>query len=67
MLFGKDLRELKNGRALVIRVPPLILSPTGKDYSNRGVKPDLSVKDNRTPDHDPILQRAIAEAAHVDG
>jgi carboxyl-terminal processing protease len=61
MLFGKDIETLKDGRALVIRTAPLILSPIGKDYVPGGVTPDIPVPDDRNG-HDNILERALRNA-----
>lgn len=61
MLFGKDMETLKDGRALVIRMAPLILSPAGKDYTQGGVTPDITVRDNRNG-RDDILDRALRNA-----
>ncbi len=61
MLFGKDIEPLKDGRALVIRKAPRILSPIGKDYGPGGVTPDIPVPDDRNG-HDNILERALRNA-----
>ena len=65
-LFGKDLETLEDGRALIIRREPLVLSPTGKDYSRGGIPPDIEVPDRRDG-RDEILERAIdaVEEGHV--
>jgi carboxyl-terminal processing protease len=66
MLFGKDFEPLKDGRALVIRIAPLILSPSGKDYVSGGVTPDIPVPDDRKG-HDNILERALREVLEARG
>jgi len=61
MLFGKDMEILDDGRGLLIRTAPLVLSPAGRDYSDGGVSADILVPDSR-PAHDDILNRAIRYA-----
>ncbi len=39
-LFGKDLGELKDGSVILFRTEPTVLSPSGKDYSVRGIPPE---------------------------
>jgi C-terminal processing protease CtpA/Prc len=63
-LFGKDLQPLPDGRALLIRTAPLILSPSGKDYVPGGVTPDIPVPDDRKG-RDNMLERALREAMKV--
>jgi C-terminal peptidase prc len=58
MLFGKDLAPLEDGRALMIRIAPRILSPVGKDYTAGGVTPDIPAPDDRKG-RDSILDRAL--------
>jgi C-terminal peptidase prc len=62
MLFGKDIEELEDGRLLVIRVQPTVLSPNGDDYSANGIPPDVAVADARTTESDAILERAAGLA-----
>jgi carboxyl-terminal processing protease len=61
MLFGKDLEPLEDGRALMIRIAPRILSPVGKDYTSGGVTPDILAPDDRKG-RDNILERALRHA-----
>jgi C-terminal peptidase prc len=61
MLFGKDIESLGDGRMIVIRTAPRILSPTGRDYSNGGIPPDILVPDDRGT-KDSLLDRAIEYA-----
>jgi C-terminal peptidase prc len=61
MLFGKHFEPLKDGRMLVIRIAPRILSPIGKDYGPGGVTPDLRVPDDKKG-HDNILDQALRHA-----
>jgi carboxyl-terminal processing protease len=61
MLFGKDLEPLADGRALMIRIAPRILSPAGKDYTAGGVTPDIPAPDDRKG-RDNILDRALRAA-----
>jgi carboxyl-terminal processing protease len=65
-LFGKHFEPLKDGRMLVIRIAPLILSPTGKDYTQGGVTPDIAVRDDRNG-HDNILDQALRNAMETPG
>jgi C-terminal processing protease CtpA/Prc len=58
MLFGKDMEPLEDGRALIIRIAPRILSPAGKDYTAGGVTPDIPAPDDRKG-RDSILDRAL--------
>jgi len=58
-LFGKDVQKLMGGETIVFQTEPTILSPKGRDYSRRGVPPDIVVKDSRGGDLDPILKRAL--------
>jgi carboxyl-terminal processing protease len=58
MLFGKDMEPLEDGRALMIRIAPRILSPAGKDYTAGGVTPDIPAPDDRKG-RDNILDRAL--------
>ena len=60
-LFGKEFEPLKDGRMLVIRTAPRILSPSGKDYVPGGVTPDIPVPDEREG-HDNILDQALRHA-----
>ncbi len=61
MLFGKHFEPLQDGRMLVIRIAPVILSPVGKNYVPGGVTPDIAVPDDRKS-HDNILERALRHA-----
>jgi C-terminal processing protease CtpA/Prc len=61
MLFGKHLEPLEDGRALMIRIAPRILSPVGKDYTAGGVTPDIPAPDDRKG-RDNILDRALRAA-----
>jgi C-terminal peptidase prc len=58
-LFGKDGAELMNGQFILFRTEPLVLSPTGKDYTLTGVTPDINVSDVGTAGNDEILRRAL--------
>jgi len=64
MLFGKDLAPLEDGRALMIRIAPRILSPVGKDYTAGGVTPDIAAPDDRKG-RDNILDRALRAATEA--
>jgi carboxyl-terminal processing protease len=66
MLFGKDLETLKDGRTLMIRIAPRILSPSGRDYTAGGVTPDTAVPDDRDG-RDSILDQALRGAMDVQG
>jgi carboxyl-terminal processing protease len=66
MLFGKDMEPLEDGRALMIRIAPRILSPVGKDYTPGGVTPDIAVPDDRKG-RDNILDRALRAATETRG
>ena len=61
MLFAKHFEPLQDGRMLVIRIAPRILSPIGKDYGPGGVTPDIPMPDDRKG-HDNILERALRSA-----
>ncbi|OHB79605.1 MAG: hypothetical protein A2W31_12980 [Planctomycetes bacterium RBG_16_64_10] len=58
-LFGKDFAKLSDGRMIVFRSEPTILSPTGKDYSATGLSPDILVDESKCSGEDKILGRAI--------
>ena len=58
-LFGKDGEKLSDGRMVIFRAEPTILSPTGKDYSETGLPPDIAVADSKGTGEDMILSRAI--------
>jgi len=58
-LFGKDLEELKEGYVMLFRTEPTVLSPSGKDYSIRGIPADVECADKREAGRDAILQRAL--------
>jgi hypothetical protein len=66
MLFGKDLEPRPDGRALMIRTAPLILSPSGENYVPGGVPPAIPVPDGRKG-HDTIFERALGEALEPGG
>ncbi len=66
MLFGKEFETLKDGRMLMIRTAPRILSPIGKNYVPGGVTPDIPVPDDRNG-HDNILERALRNAMEAQG
>lgn len=59
VLFGKDFEDIGSGRLLVFRSEPTILSPTGQDYSDIGVPPDILVPDAGGFGEDLVLRRAI--------
>jgi C-terminal peptidase prc len=58
-LFGKDGEKLSDGRMIIFRSEPTILSPTGKDYSETGLPPDIVVAESKGTTGDKILSRAI--------
>jgi carboxyl-terminal processing protease len=58
-LFGKDFEKLSDGRMIVFRSEPTILSPTGKDYSEAGLPPDVLVDESSTTGEDKTLAAAI--------
>ena len=58
-LFGKDLAELKDGSVILFRTEPTVLSPSGKDYSVRGIPADVECADKREAGRDAILQAAL--------
>ncbi len=58
-LFGKDFEKLGDGRLIVFRSEPTVLSPTGKDYSEIGLSPDILVSESEGSGQDKILGRAI--------
>jgi C-terminal peptidase prc len=63
MLFGKEIVKLDDGRVIVFRTEPTILSPTGRDYSPGGIPPDVMVEDVEASGHDPVLEQAIKLAS----
>jgi carboxyl-terminal processing protease len=58
-LFGKDFEKLDDDRMIVFRSEPTILSPTGNDYSETGLPPDIEVGESKGSGEDKILGRAI--------
>jgi carboxyl-terminal processing protease len=58
-LFGKDLEELKSGSVILFRTEPTVLSPSGKDYSVRGIPADIECADKREAGRDAVLQAAM--------
>jgi carboxyl-terminal processing protease len=63
MLFGKEIVKLDDGRLIVFRTEPTILSPTGRDYSTGGIPPDVMVEDVEASGHDPVLEQAVKLAS----
>jgi C-terminal peptidase prc len=61
-LFGKDFEKLSDGRMIIFRSEPTVLSPTGRDYSQSGVPPDILVPESKDSKKDNILNRAIQSA-----
>ena len=61
-LFGKDGQQLDDGRTIVLRGEPRILSPAGKDYSTNGIPPDVTVAPAEGTGEDQALHRAIEAA-----
>ena len=61
-LFGKDAQQLDDGRTIVLRCEPRILSPAGKDYSTNGIPPDVTVASAEGTGEDEALHRAIEAA-----
>jgi carboxyl-terminal processing protease len=59
LLFGKDFEKLKDGRMIVFRSEPTVLSPTGNDYSETGLSPDILVSEPKGSGEDKTLGRAI--------
>jgi carboxyl-terminal processing protease len=59
ILFGKDFEKLSDGRMIVFRSEPTILSPTGKDYSEDGLPPDILVDESMATGEDKILAGAV--------
>jgi carboxyl-terminal processing protease len=62
VLFGKEGQKLDDGRMVVFRCEPRILSPVGKDYSAGGIPPDVTVAPGEGTGEDPALRRAIEVA-----
>lgn len=58
-LFGKDFEKLGDGRMIVFRSEPTVLSPTGNDYSETGLSPDIMVGEAKGSGEDKILSSAI--------
>jgi C-terminal peptidase prc len=58
-LFGKDFEKLSDGRMIVFRSAPTVLSPTGNDYSKAGFPPDILVGEPTDTGEDSVLTRAI--------
>lgn len=58
-LFGKDCEKLGDGRMVMFRSEPTILSPTGNDYSETGLPPDILVADSKDSGEDKTLVQAI--------
>lgn len=58
-LFGKALPELTNGRMIIFRTEPTVLSPEGRDYSITGIPPEVEVRDASSKERDAILNRAL--------
>ena len=62
---GKDdgLTSLKvrspDGRMVIFRCEPTVLSPQGHDYAARGIPPDITVDSQVTGERDPVLDAAI--------
>jgi hypothetical protein len=44
---------------IFFRSEPTVLSPTGKDYSETGLPPDIVVAESKGTGDDKILSRAI--------
>jgi len=59
LLYGKDGEALDDGRMIIFRSEPTVLSPTGNDYSETGFPPDIVVDESKTPGKDKTLERAI--------
>ncbi len=59
VLGGHDGEKLKDGRLIIFRSEPTVLSPTGKDYSETGLPPDILVERSKGSGEDTILDRAI--------
>ena len=58
-LFGKDFEKLRDGRMVVFRSEPTVLSPTGKDYSEVGLPPDIVVGEAKVSGEDRVLARTM--------
>lgn len=58
-LYGKDFETLKDGRMVIFRSDPTVLSPTGQDYAETGLPPDIAVEDVDDSDEDDVLLRAV--------
>ena len=59
VLGGHDGEKLGDGRLIIFRSEPTVLSPTGNDYSETGLPPDIAVTDSKGSSGDKILERAI--------
>jgi C-terminal peptidase prc len=59
VLSGHDGEKLRDGRLVIFRSEPTVLSPTGNDYSETGVSPDILVDAPNSPGEDKILERAL--------
>jgi C-terminal peptidase prc len=58
-LCGKEFEKLADGRMIIFRSEPTVLSPSGKDYSETGIQPDIIVGNSRETSQDAILASAI--------
>jgi carboxyl-terminal processing protease len=58
-LFGKDVEKLDDERMVIFRSEPTVLSPTGRDYSEVGIPPDILVGELKDSGEDKVLARAI--------
>lgn len=59
-LYGKDGLDLPDGRIIIFRCEPTVLSPEGIDYSERGIPPDIKVASPAAKGDDPALATAIS-------
>ena len=59
VLGGHDGEKLGDGRLIFFRSEPTVLSPTGKDYSETGLSPDILVDESKGSGEDKTLGRAI--------
>ena len=62
-LFGKDGEKLSDGRMFFFRSEPTVLSPTGKDYSETGLPPDIAVVESKGTGEDKIFSRKSSLSA----
>ena len=59
VLAGHDGEKLRDGRIVFFRSEPTILSPTGNDYAETGLSPDILVNGSKGSGEDRIIELAL--------